>query len=1042
MSSFAKRGLGSLSFAVVGAVLLASGCTATPKGSLMLAISTDMQTPKDISVVSIFIAEGSTVKFDYVGRVLPDGTVSLPSTLALVEPDDPSTQIQIRVIAFNEQNPRVLRDVQTTVPHARTALLRLPLNFLDLGSVTGQLPAQFYPTTADGVAEGISTFDPTDPTSIVSTCDPMHLCQTPGASCQTMINGVCTTATVVSSTLPVYTPTEVYGDGGVMANGAPESCFPVQRCFAEPTAVNGVGPGMCSFTLPSAGQPMGQPTDAGPAAPNSAGQPMDAGPAPAADAATVAPTVDASTSGCVPKRCADLGYNCGQAGDECGGLLSCGTCTAPQFCGGGGPSVCGGNSGGVPDGGVSAQSATISLTAPNINVALVTQSTGACLAPGQCYVPLPDDPVEGWTLQGNTVTLAPGPCMKLGSTVTLAVSGACATDTISEPVCEPTTAAEVAEAGAAPIADASPAGGDAGAPRTDANAPGCDGNYVVTCFASSACNSTGGTAALTVSGAQGTLYAPMNGDQIVPIAGSVDTATCVTTITLPGSEGGSCDNPGGVVVAALTSGASFTVPCSTGETDGSCVQATQTCTVAMGTLDASTGAPLDSGSGGSGCAGPMTLCGNLCTNTLNDPDNCGTCGNACQTAALCTQGTCACGEGLAMCNGACVNELVDPSNCGGCGIICGGGPCVDAQCGKGAPNDGGATMECTGGMSLCGGVCIDTTSSPVNCGGCGVACGGTCTNSRCLVQLASGQGFPMGLAVDSTNVYFSGFQVPGILSVPIAGGAPVTIDPLATETALALDAVNLYWVDSDDGWLNGIPLSGLPDGGSPMEFFSSTNSGGYPIGNLAGLALDSSNAYWTYNDSVLGPLLVKAPLGGGSLTTLATVFPGAVAVDATNVYVWSNGSLVSVPIGGLPDGGAPNIMVANAGNGGTLINEIAVDAANIYWSGPAGVMSAPLAGGPSVTLAADPNAQGPLATDCPRPPGACKATWVYWSGGPCTSPDGGDECVAGSILKVAAGGGAVVTLAPSAGGADIVTDSTSVYFTEYSNQAVMKITPR
>src|SRR5437868_11066115 len=45
---------------------------------------------------------------------------------------------------------------------------------------------------------------------------------------------------------------------------------------------------------------------------------------------------------CVPRTCADWGYNCGPAGDGCGGLISsCGSCTAPDFCGGGGRSVCG-----------------------------------------------------------------------------------------------------------------------------------------------------------------------------------------------------------------------------------------------------------------------------------------------------------------------------------------------------------------------------------------------------------------------------------------------------------------------------------------------------------------------------------------------------------------------------------------------------------------------------------------------------------------------------------------------------------------------------
>ena len=65
-----------------------AACSAPSKGALILAISTDMQAPKDIDVVSLYIVTNGVVKFDYMGRVLPDGTVSLPSTLALVEPEE------------------------------------------------------------------------------------------------------------------------------------------------------------------------------------------------------------------------------------------------------------------------------------------------------------------------------------------------------------------------------------------------------------------------------------------------------------------------------------------------------------------------------------------------------------------------------------------------------------------------------------------------------------------------------------------------------------------------------------------------------------------------------------------------------------------------------------------------------------------------------------------------------------------------------------------------------------------------------------------
>src|SRR5690348_15917491 len=60
-------------------------------------------------------------------------------------------------------------------------------------------------------------------------------------------------------------------------------------------------------------------------------------------------TSDGSSSGCQKKTCAQLGVNCGPQGDGCGGSIDCGTCKAPETCGGGGvASQCGGNSGCVP----------------------------------------------------------------------------------------------------------------------------------------------------------------------------------------------------------------------------------------------------------------------------------------------------------------------------------------------------------------------------------------------------------------------------------------------------------------------------------------------------------------------------------------------------------------------------------------------------------------------------------------------------------------------------------------------------------------------
>jgi len=77
--------------------------------------------------------------------------------------------------------------------------------------------------------------------------------------------------------------------------------------------------------------------------------------------------------GCTPTTCAAQGKNCGSIPDGCGGTLSCGTCSAPQTCGGGGtPNVCGSPS-------------TVSLSSLTLNPTSVTggnSSTGTATLSG------------------------------------------------------------------------------------------------------------------------------------------------------------------------------------------------------------------------------------------------------------------------------------------------------------------------------------------------------------------------------------------------------------------------------------------------------------------------------------------------------------------------------------------------------------------------------------------------------------------------------------------------------------------------------------
>jgi alpha-tubulin suppressor-like RCC1 family protein len=86
---------------------------------------------------------------------------------------------------------------------------------------------------------------------------------------------------------------------------------------------------------------------------SSPSQPQASYPSPSPDASVegdaslegsvgVAPS-DEAAPGCVAVGCAAQGFTCGTAGDHCGHLLNCGSCTAPQFCGGSGANRCGGD---------------------------------------------------------------------------------------------------------------------------------------------------------------------------------------------------------------------------------------------------------------------------------------------------------------------------------------------------------------------------------------------------------------------------------------------------------------------------------------------------------------------------------------------------------------------------------------------------------------------------------------------------------------------------------------------------------------------------
>jgi hypothetical protein len=136
-------------------------------------------------------------------------------------------------------------------------------------------------------------------------------------------------------------------------------------------------------------------------------------------------------------------------------------------------------------------------------------------------------------------------------------------------------------------------------------------------------------------------------------------------------------------------------------------------------------------------------CGTTCVDYLNDPANCGSCGNVCNDGTCCSDGACesVCGEGRSWCDGQCADLQDDSDNCGACGNVCGDGTCCNA---------GSCESVCPAGEVWCDGQCVDLQSDDSSCGSCGNACGdGTCCNAgACASVCAAGQVFCNGQCVD------------------------------------------------------------------------------------------------------------------------------------------------------------------------------------------------------------------------------------------------------------------------------------------------------
>jgi hypothetical protein len=215
-----------------------------------------------------------------------------------------------------------------------------------------------------------------------------------------------------------------------------------------------------------------------------------------------------------------------------------------------------------------------------------------------------------------------------------------------------------------------------------------------------------------------------------------------------------------------------------------------------------------------------------------------------------------------------------------------------------------------------------------------------------LASLDGSVGPANELAVDADNLYFQ-TSYSSLAKVPLDGSGKVTFFDLPDEYeagGFALDGDDIYFTAVNlQGNLDAL-LMRIPKAGGHATQLAQSHSGGSPGGG--GVVLDATNVYWenvststTFHEIGCGgecetaetfTEVLSVPRAGGKVTTLATTPPSlqqagttTLAVDADSVYFVSQGSLVSVPIGG----GAVKTIASSP----WVPDSFAFDGTSFYW---------------------------------------------------------------------------------------------------------------
>jgi hypothetical protein len=346
---------------------------------------------------------------------------------------------------------------------------------------------------------------------------------------------------------------------------------------------------------------------------------------------------------------------------------------------------------------------------------------------------------------------------------------------------------------------------------------------------------------------------------------------------------------------------------------------------------------------------------------------------------------CTCASTLSLCQTgtpACVDLVNDPKNCGTCGNACdASSACTSSHC--------TTVLRATVGTPE--GIAIDATSIYYANDLDGNIYSMPLAGGAPTKLVTSGQGTSAWeILVSGSTLYWTTYVDDRVLKVPTTGGAASVVSPSdGNPEGIVSDGTYLYWADSYSS--SALVRRASIATGTVTTVETPPDGGTNPF-NPISIAVDATNVYWGNAGTSLGTSSVYQAnkADGSNPIALATgVDPVyGLTVDATTVYFTAGlgGSVYSVPIGGG--------VVKTISSTETNPSSIVADATSIYWLAQSTVRKMAKTGGAITTLASYTGNLPALAPSC----GNFKflvldANYVYWT-------DAGTQSGSGSIFRV------------------------------------------